>query len=311
MSTFSRRTFLKVSAAGLMTTGVGAACARTTAAAESSGAGKTFTLNTLLASSLYGHVHIREIVPEVRKAGLDALDVWCPRWVKHRTEIDEMGHEAFLALLKQHKTRLGAISPYNLGPFRLNDELRVIAKLGGTLSICGSTKRADDVKQGVKDFIEKLKPHTDVAEEVGVTIGIENHGGALLSSPDSLRRFAEFAKSPRLGIVLAPYHLPQDPEVLAGLIRDVGPKLAHIYAWQRPGKPKKGEKRDPLPALPGHGGMDFTPIVAALKATGFKGWTEIFTHAHKFSGAMCATTDAVTQQVIGSRKYLEACLAKA
>lgn len=309
MPTCSRRTFLKAGAGSLLAVGLGAPLPR--AAAAETTPGKPFRLNYLLASSLYGNVHLREVVPEVAKAGLDALDVWCPAWVPHRTQLDELGHDAFLALLKRHKTRLGSISPYNLGPFGLKDELRVIAKLGGTLAICGSTGPAADVKAATKDFVEKLKPQVAVAEEVGVTIGIENHGGALLSSPDSIRCFCETATSDRLGVVLAPYHLPQDPAVLAGLIKDMGPKLAHLYAWQLPAKAKEGEKPDDLPELPGHGGMDFTPIVAALKAIGFKGWTEIFTHAHKHNGAMAATTDAVTQEVVRCRQYLEACLAKA
>jgi len=306
MSTLSRRTFVK--AAGASVAGAALAPGRALAAAEAA-ADQPFRLNYLLASSLYGKVHIREIVPQVPKAGCDALDVWCPGWVPHRTQIDEMGHEAFAALLKQHKTRLGAISPYNKGPFGLTEELRVIAKLGGSLAITGSTKPAEDLKQAMKDFIERLKPQAEVAEEVGVDIGIENHGNALLWKPDSFRYFREFAASPRLKISFAPFHLPQKSEVIAGLLREIGPKLAHIYMWQRPTNRKKTGAA--LPALPGPGGMDFVPIVAALKAIRFTGWTEIFTHAHKHNGAMCETTEAVTGEVVEARRYLEACLAKA
>jgi len=315
MSTVNRRTFLKTAGAALA---AGAAAplvggcpgtARAAEAAAGGGADRPFRLNYLLASSLYGNVHIREIVPEVRKAGCDALDVWWPNWVPHRTQIDQMGLEAFAALLKEHGTRLGATSPYKPGPFNLANELRVIAKLGGTLAISGSTRPAKDLKAGMKAFIERLKPVTDVAEEVGVDIGIENHGGALLCSPDSFRWFCELARSPRLKITFAPYHLPQDPEMQAGLLREIGPKLAHIYLWQRPGNRKKTGAA--LPALPGPGGMDFVPILAALKAIRFAGWSEIFTHAHKFDGAMCETTAKVTRQVAETRAYIEACLAKA
>ena len=306
MNTVSRRTFLKSTGAALAGT---ALTARLSQAAGEAEAKKPFRLNYLLASSLYGNVHVREVVPQVRKAGCDALDVWCPNWVPHRTQVDEMGHEAFAALLKEYGTRLGATSPYKPGPFNLADELRVIAKLGGTLAICGSTGRATDVKQAMKDFIERLKPQAAVAEEAGVDIGIENHGNALLWQPDSFRYFCEFATSPRLKISFAPYHLPQNPGELGGLLKEIGPKLAHIYLWQRPTKEQNAA--DPLAALPGHGGMDFTPILAALKAIAFKGWSEIFTHAHVHEGAMAATTDAVTGEVVKSRQYLESCLAKA
>jgi len=306
MSTCSRRTFVKVAGASLA--GAALAPGRAHAAGQGGGA-DPFRLHYLLASSLYGNVHLREIVPEVTKAGCEALDVWCPKWVPHRTQVDEMGHEAFAALLKQHKTRLGTISPYSKGPFGVADELRVVAKLGGTLAITGSAKAADDLKAAMKDFIERLKPQVAVAEEVGVDIGIENHGNALLWKPDSFRYFCEFATSPRLKISYAPFHLPQDAEVQAGLLREIGPKLAHIYLWQKPANRKQTGAA--LPAMPGPGGMDFTPIVGALKAIRFAGWSEIFTHAHTHNGAACATTAGVTQEVLKSRAYLEACLAKA
>jgi len=315
MVTQSRRTFLKTTGTVLAGAAIASRLSRAASAKEEApavgqgGEAAPFRLNYLLASSLYGKVHIREVVPEVRKAGCDALDVWWPNWVPHRTQVDEMGLEAFAALLKEHGTRLGATSPYKPGPFKLADELRVIAKLGGTLAICGSTKFAKDTKQAMKDFIERLKPQTAVAEEVGVDIGIENHGNALLWQPDSFRYFCEFATSPRLKISFAPFHLPQNPEEIGGLLREIGPKLAHIYLWQKPTKERIAA--DPLAALPGHGGMDFTPIVAALKAIGFKGWSEIFSHAHVHNGAMATTTDAVTHEVVKSRRYLESCLAKA
>jgi len=309
MSTLTRRTFVKTLGASVA---AGAMLPLAPKAAHAAGQGRgaePFRLHYLLASSLYGKVHIRRIVPEVTKAGCDALDVWCPGWVPHRTQVDEMGPEALAALLKRHKTRLGAISPYNKGPFRLKEELRVIATLGGTLAICGSTRPAKDLKAGMKQFVERLKPQVEVAEEVGVDIGIENHGGALLCSPDSFRHFCEFADSPRLKISFAPFHLPQKSETIAGLIREIGPKLAHIYMWQRPANRK--ETGAALPALPGPGGLDFVPIVAALKDVRFAGWTEIFTHAHKHNGAMCETTEAVSAKVAETRRYLEACLAKA
>jgi len=306
MSTCSRRTFVK--AVGASLAGAAMIPGRTKAAGQG-GEAEPFRLHYLLASSLYGKVHIRDIVPHVTKAGCEALDVWCSNWVPHRTQVDEMGHDAFKALLKQHNTRLGTISPYRGGPFKVGEELRVVAKLGGTLAITGSAKAADDVKTAMKNFIERLKPQVEVAEEVGVDIGIENHRNALLWKPDSFRYFCEFATSPRLKISYAPFHLPQDGEMQGGLLREIGHKVAQIYMWQQPANRKTTEAA--LPAMPGPGGMDFTPIVAALKAVRFAGWSEIFTHAHKHDGAACATADGVTQEVLKSRAYLEACLAKA
>ena len=70
--------------------------------------------------------------------------------------------------------------------------------------------------------LEKLKPHLEVAEETGVTIAIENHGNNLIDSPDSLKYLAELRPSENLGIALAPYHLPQDAELIAQLVKDLG-----------------------------------------------------------------------------------------
>jgi len=309
MTSLTRRTFVKAAGASVAAATAAALAPGRAPAAEQGGKDKPFRLHYLLASSLYGKVHIREIVPQVSRAGCEALDVWCPPWVPHRTQVDEMGHDAFAALLKEHKTRLGAVSAYKKGPFGLQEELRVVSKLGGTLAICGSQRPADDVKAAMKQFIERMKPQIEVAEEVGVDIGVENHGGALLCSPDSFRYFCEFAESPRLKISFAPFHLPQKSETIAGLLREIGPKLAHIYMWQKPGNRKKTGAA--LPALPGPGGLDFVPIVSALRAVRFDGWTEIFTHAHKHNGAMCETTQAVTAKVLQTRRYLESCLARA
>ncbi|MBL7140396.1 MAG: twin-arginine translocation signal domain-containing protein, partial [Planctomycetes bacterium] len=60
MNTVSRRTFLKSTGAALAGT---ALTARLSQAAGEAEAKKPFRLNYLLASSLYGNVHVREVVP--------------------------------------------------------------------------------------------------------------------------------------------------------------------------------------------------------------------------------------------------------
>ncbi len=116
--------------------------------------------------------------------------------------------------------------------WRLQLPATLLKRFGGSLVICGSIGPRDvsgaEAKVAVKAFVEQMKPHVAAAEEAGVTIGIENHARALIATPDSIRYLGEFSNSPNLGVALAPYHLPQDEKVLAGMIEDLGPKLVHF-----------------------------------------------------------------------------------
>jgi sugar phosphate isomerase/epimerase len=153
-----------------------------------------------------------------------------------------------------------------------------------------------------------MKPHVAEAEKHGITIAIENHVGALLSTPDSLRYFAELSASPNLGIALAPYHLPQDEKTLAGLIEDLAPRLSHFYAWQHgKGCMQKQPKPDELAQMPGRGPLDFRPLLAALAKIGYAGGVEIFMHPFPRGIPILATTAAVTDEINRARRYLERC----
>lgn len=280
------------------------------AAGDQSGEKKAFSLRYILASSLYGMGKIEDILPEVRKTGADAIDLWPKHHADQREQVEALGHERFAELLQKHRVRLGISTRYDLGPFKLAGEMRVVKNLGGRMIVTGSTgtkaKDAAAIKAEVAAFAEKLKPHAALAEELGVTIAIENHANALVHSPDSLRWFAEAARSPALGIALAPYHLPQDEKLLAQLVEDLGPKLVHFYAWQYGrGCMTKLPKEQELEQMPGRGKLDFRPILAALKKIAYHGWTEIFMHPVPRGIAILPTTAAVTEEVNRAREYLE------
>jgi sugar phosphate isomerase/epimerase len=213
-------------------------------------------------------------------------------------------------MLDKHDVKLGMTTRYDLGPFKLQDEMRVLRKFGGRLVICGSHGPRDvsgeEAKRAVKQFIDQMKPHVEVAEELGITIGIENHGHALIATPDSLRYFAEFSPSRHLGVALAPYHLPQDERLLAELIEDLGPALAHFYAWQHgQGCMEKLPKAQELEQMPGRGVLDFKPILAALKKINYRGWTEIFMHPVPRGIPIMPTLEKVTAEINRARRYLE------
>jgi len=285
-------------------------------AASMPGNERTIKPRYIVASSMYGRMKLSEILPEVRRAGAEYIDIWPERHANQREQVEEMGHQRFAAILRQHKVRLGILTRYDLGPFDLKNEMRVAKKLGGSMVVCGSrgpgNLKGDALKTAVRKFLEKMKPHVVAAEQVGITIGIENHSNSLIQSPDSMRWFAELTASRHIGITLAPYHLPQEPALISRLIEDLDKCLVHFYAWQYGmGCHKKLPKEQELLQLPGRGRLDFVPIVAALNSINYMGWTEIFMHPVPRGIPIQQTATQVTAEINRSRSYLEACLTKA
>lgn len=302
----SRRRFTTLSAAALA-----AACLPPRFAHGEPG---TFRLNYILGSSMYGYQSLVEILPEVHKCGATAIDLWPKVHGNQREQLDELGEERFAELLKQHDVQLGCITQYPLGPFGMQDEMRLAARLGCHTIVTGAKGptglNGDELKQAVAEFAEKMKPHLAVAEETGVTIAIENHANSLIESPDSIEWLAELRPSRHLAIALAPYHLPQDERLLGDLIRSLGESIAVFYAWQHGnGCHTKQPKEQELLQMPGRGPLDFAPLLAALRDIEFSGWTEIFMHPFPRGIPILALTDEVTAEISQAREYLASRLA--
>ena len=239
--------------------------------------------------------------------------IWPKVHGNQREQLDEMGEEKFAALLKKHDVTLGCITQYKLGPFGLQNEMRLAGRLGCKTIVCGGSGpknlKGKELKSAVGAFIEKLKPHLAVAEETGVTIAIENHGNNLIDSPDSLKWLAELSTSKNLGIAFAPYHLEQDEKVQSDLIRTLGSSIAMFYAWQHGmGCHVKLPKEQELLQMPGRGDLDFVPLFAALQDTNYEGWTEIFMHPVPRGIPILETTAEVTVEINRSREYITKCL---
>lgn len=269
------------------------------AAASSSDvfADKEFRLNYIVASAMYGKLPLDEVLSQVHKCGADTIDIWRLRHADQREQMQQMGMAKSKALLEKRNVELGATTIWGK-PFK--NELTFLKEFGGKVLVTGFVPKEEPQK-----FIERLKPQLDVAEELGVTVAIENHGASL----DEIRSFAEAARSSHLGVALAPYHLPQDAEAIGALIEDLGPKLVFFYAWQHGmGCHKKLPKEQELLQMPGRGDLDFTPLLAALKKIDYKGWTEIFMHPVPRGIPILPTADRVTQEINHSRAYLEKCL---
>lgn len=274
-----------------------------------------FTLDTIVASCMYGCLPLGEIVPEVPKTGAEHIDIWPRKHGNQREQMDAMGHDAFADLLAKHGVKLGILTHYDLGPFGLQEEMKVAEAFGARLLICGGKGprglEGDELKKAVGVFAETMKPHVAAAERHGVTIGIENHGNSLIESPDSMKWLVELAPSEHIGIALAPYHLPQDPKLIADVIGTLGDRLVHFYAWQHgKGCMRKMPREDEHLQMPGRGPLDFVPILAALKKIDYQGWTCVFMHPTPRGIPIMDTAAEVTQEILRAQQYLQDGLAK-
>jgi len=305
-ATHSRRRFCRAAVASLAAPLLGQRTLR--------GVEEGFTLRYILASSMYGRLPLAEVVAEVPRTGAAHIDIWPEGHANHREQMEAMGHEKFAALLEQRGVKLGILTHYDLGPFRLQAEMKVARKLGAKMLICGGSGpvglKGDALKEAVARFAEQMKPHVAAAEEHGIVIGIENHGNNLIESPDSMRWLVELAPSKHIGVALAPYHLPQDPALIAKLVGELGDRLVHFYAWQHGmGCHKKLPKEQELLQMPGRGSLGFAPVVAALRKIDYAGWTSVFMHPVPRGIPILPTAAEVTAEIVRAQKHLEACLA--
>lgn len=279
-------------------------------------AAEEFSLNYVLSSAMYGDLPLEQVLAAANESGSGSVDIWRKVHATHREQIEEMGDEAFQSLLTKHKTRMSISTCYPLGPFKQDEEMRWVKKNGGHMTVCGSGSMGEkdpvgvDAKKQVQAFFEKLKPHYELAEELGVTMAIENHKNAMLSSPDSIRYFVELNPSKNVGIAFAPHHLYDAVEEMPKLIRDIGKEQLPFFYFQEfhPSSKKKMTKEDEVKQMPGFGTLDYVPLVAALKEIGFEGLSEIFMHPVPRGIPMRPTAGEITGVINESRAYLTECL---
>ena len=280
-------------------------------AAPAWAASSPWKLNYMLASAMYGNLSLTEILPEVKKTGATAIELWPKKHGTQREELDAMGHDKFADLLKQHGVGFGGSTRYDLGPLKLTDEIKLVKKLGGTFIVTGGTGEykvtPEQLRLNVKAFVEKMKPHAALAAESGVEIGIENHINNLIDTPDSLRWLADDIRDlPGIGIALAPYHLPQDPKLLSDLIRHIDQKMTLFYAWEHGlGCMKPMPKEEEIQQMPGRGKLDWKPLLQALKEVNFNGPTEIFMHPTPRGIPILPTAAETTAEIVRAKNHLD------
>ena len=97
-----------------------------------------FRLRYVLASCLYGYADLQTVLPEVRKTGAEAIDLWPKVHGSQREQLDALGEARFADLLREHNVRLGCISQFKLGPFGLQNEMRLASRLGCHTIVTGA-----------------------------------------------------------------------------------------------------------------------------------------------------------------------------
>jgi sugar phosphate isomerase/epimerase len=115
--------------------GLAAACLGLTRPAV---AADGFQLRYVVASCMYGTTSLAEIVPEVRKCGALAIDLWPKPHGNQREQLDQLGFEAFAELLDKHQVKLAVLTRYDLGPLRLQPEMAVAKRFGASVIVSGS-----------------------------------------------------------------------------------------------------------------------------------------------------------------------------
>ena len=306
----TRRNFLGTMAAGALIPSL-VACARSAEAAVA----PPFRLRQVLSSALYGEMPLDVILPEIAKTKSECIDIWCRVHGNQREQITAMGDEAFVALLTKHGARVGVSTRYPSGPFGLQDEMTWMKRFGGGVIVTGTKgpkePQGAEAKAAVEKFLEEMKPHLAKAEECGVTIAVENHSSQMLCHPDALRYFAELNRSPRLGIAFAPHHLHRWADQIPTFIRELGARNLPFMYFQEHSESiyKKSAKEIELQQLPGFGGgLDYRPIVTALRDIKFTGLAEIFMHPTPRGIPILPTVGEITAAINRSRAYVDACL---
>ncbi|MFM8579839.1 MAG: sugar phosphate isomerase/epimerase family protein [Planctomycetaceae bacterium] len=266
----------------------------------------------ILSSALYGDSSLREILPEVARTGCDSIDLWPKPHGTQREEVDSVGPDRVREWLREHRVRLGSIACYKPGPFALAGEFDVATRLGAErvvlVTSCpgDGSLTGDPLDRAIRGFFERLSPSIAAAAKAGGLIAVENHANSLLKSPEAIRRFVSLIDDERVGIALAPHHLPQEPTLLAELAGDIGGRLLFVYAQQHGrGAWEKVAKQEELLQMPGRGPLDFGPLMRQLSSMRFSGPIEIFMHPTPRGVPILDTIDAVSAEVNRSRSYLE------
>ena len=290
----TRRDFLRNTAAVALAAPAWSILPRTATAADAA----PWRMKLAFSSVMFGEMPFEEVCERAARLGFEAIDIWPPfDKCRHLDDVvKRLGPDGLKELLAKHKLGLGSFSVYNAGFPRYAE---FIGKFGGGVVVRESAYGKFEPQQlttQMKSFFETLKPQIEQAAQAKARLAIENHGDALLGTPDSFKAFVDLNPAPKtVGIALAPYHLQSIKASVEDVIATCGAQLLFFYAWQNAPSFKQ---------FPGHGPTDFTPWLKGLIKIGYANWVNPFMHGH-------APPEEMSAAVAKACDYLKQCHAKA
>ena len=219
--TLDRRHFIRTTAAPLAALAMPGLSGLARAAPATS-----WRMRLAFSSVMLAELPIEEVCARAAKLGFEAIDIWCPfDRCKHLADVvARLGSEGLKQLLAKHQLTLASFTTYTTEKEALGFPAYAdfIGKFGGGVVVRESQYirvKPEDLTAAMRSFFEKLKPQIEQAAQAKVRLAIENHGDALLSTPDSFKALKEVNYQ---GIVNPFMHgHPTPDELTAGIVKSL------------------------------------------------------------------------------------------
>ena len=148
---------------------------------------------------------------------------------------------------------------------------QLCADLGGKIMVLGSPQQRNllpgvTYEQAEQYAAEILRQVTPTLADLNLTLALEPLSpaeGDFLLTAESAIRLAKMVDSPHCKLHLDVKAMSSESKPIPDIIRDSKDWTVHFHA------------NDPNLSGPGMGEMDFTPIFAALKETGYNDWVSV------------------------------------
>ena len=220
-----------------------------------------------------------EIAPFTLLPGVDPFDVRDVPAAK-REEVKQQAADAGLEVIGLHWLLAKSSGPYLTSPdpavrsatveyFKAVSQL--CADLGGKVMVLGSPQQRnllpgvsyDDAEQYAAEVLREFVP---TLADLDLMLALEPLGpaeGDFLPTAESGIRLAKLVDSPHCKLHLDVKAMSSESKPIADVVRDSKDWMVHFHA------------NDPNLLGPGMGEVDFGPIFAALKETGYDGWVSV------------------------------------
>lgn len=146
---------------------------------------------------------------------------------------------------------------------------------------------------GAKIFYDEIMPCVELAEQLNVALLIEPEPQLMIETFEQYLEFAGRINSPAIGLnfdIGHAYCVNQDPQ---DWIERMAPHTRHYHIEDI--APTRVHKH----LIPGHGAVDFTATLAAIRRTGYQGWITVELYPYM---------DAPDAAAAEARTYLEGVL---